>query len=542
MNTTPHQHQHGTAPAPEDDDACDVLVIGGGAAGLSGALALARTRRRVIVVDDGRPRNAPAAHVHNLLGNDGTPPAALLARARDDVAGYGGRIVAGRVITAERDGGRFRVTTDGGDTFTARRVLLATGGVDDLPDVPGLADRWGRDVLHCPFCHGWEARDRRIGVIASGPRSVELAQLWRQWTPHVFLLLHGTATPGPDDLERLAARRIAVVPGNLVGVDTDGDLITGVRLDDGSTVALDVLAVVSRLTASVDVVAALGLEVRAVDDGHAGTVVPCDATGATAVPGIWVAGNVADVRATVVTSAAGGFNAAQAITADLVAEDVREAVEMHRRQTRSLVSAEAWEERYRSRPTIWSGRPNPTLVAEAAGLPPGRALDVGCGEGADAIWLADQGWQVTGVDFSRTALERAVEHAAAAGEQVAARTTWQHADLRSDRWGDGEFDLVTAHFVHVPGFAPRDVFGLLAAAVAPGGVLVVVGHHSLDLRTTVGRPHLPDLLFTAQDVVDTLDPDAWQVLVSQARPRTGMDPDGREIVLHDAVAVARRRA
>src|SRR6478609_7501334 len=154
------------------DERYDVVVVGGGAAGLSGALTLARARRRVLVVDAGEPRNAPAGHVHNYLAREGTPPADLLAAGRAEVAGYGGAVVQGRVTTAERrDDGTFRVTLEDGRRTDARRLLVTTGLVDELPDIPGVAQRWGRDVLHCPFCHGWETRDRAIGVLATGPQS-----------------------------------------------------------------------------------------------------------------------------------------------------------------------------------------------------------------------------------------------------------------------------------------------------------------------------------------------------------------------------------
>jgi thioredoxin reductase len=171
----------------------DVLVIGGGAAGLSAALTLARARRSVLLVHDGAPRNAPAAHMHAYLGLDGLPPADLLARGRAEVEGYGARVVEDRVVDVRRDGDGFRAALAGGRVVRSRKVLVATGLVDALPDVPGLADRWGRDVLHCPFCHGWEVRDRAVAVLGSGPVAVHQAQLWRGWTADVTLFLGGGA-------------------------------------------------------------------------------------------------------------------------------------------------------------------------------------------------------------------------------------------------------------------------------------------------------------------------------------------------------------
>ncbi|MFD1322785.1 FAD-dependent oxidoreductase [Micromonospora sonneratiae] len=525
------------------DETYDVVVVGGGAAGLNGALALVRARRSVLVVDAGEPRNAPAGHVHNYLAREGTPPADLVATGRDEVARYGGEIVDGRVRDATRAGDGFLVTLDDGRSVRARRLLVTTGLVDELPEVPGVAQRWGRDVLHCPYCHGWEVRDRRIGVLATGPMAVHQADLWRQWSEHVLLLLHGVPAPGAEEAERLAARGITVVDGPVAGVEVADDTLTGVRLASGEVVALDAVVVAPRFTARAGMLASLGLEPVDVEmGGHVvGSQVPADPTGATAVPGVWVAGNVADVRAQVITAAAAGLAAGAAINADLVAEESRDAVDAYRHRVRTMFEEAAWEERYRSRPAIWSGRPNPQLVAEAAGLTPGRALDVGCGEGADAVWLADRGWQVTGVDISATALERGAAHAAAAGAQIADRIEWTRADLRQQPPAEGAYDLVSAQFMHLPGDARRELFTRLAAAVAFGGTLLIVGHHPSDLRTTAHRMHFPDMMFTGEEVAASLDPTTWEVVSADARPRSVVDPEGRDITIHDAVLVARRR-
>ncbi|MFD0823367.1 FAD-dependent oxidoreductase, partial [Micromonospora zhanjiangensis] len=296
----------------------------------------------------------------------------------------------GRVVGADRDGDVFRVTLADGPPVRARRLLVATGLVDELPDVPGLARRWGRDVLHCPYCHGWEVRDRRIGVLATGPMAVEQANLWRQWSPHVLLFTHRTPAPDAGTAERLAAREITVVSEPVAGLELADDTLAGVRLASGEVVAVDALVVASRLTARVDGLEPLGLKPVDVElGGHViGSQLPVDPTGATAVPGVWAAGNVADVRAQVIVSAAAGLTAGAAINADLIAEETRAALAAHRRTRAEMFTEAAWEERYSARPAVWSGRPNPQLVAEATDLAPGRALDVGCGEGADAVWLA----------------------------------------------------------------------------------------------------------------------------------------------------------
>jgi thioredoxin reductase (NADPH) len=314
------------------DEDYDVMVVGGGAAGLSGAVALARSRRSVLVVDAGRPRNAPAGHVHNYLGRESTPPADLLADGRAELAGYGGEVVVDTAVAAERVDGGFRVSLAGGRSVRARRLLVATGLVDELPDVPGLAPRWGRDVLHCPYCHGYEVRDRAIGVLATGPMSVHQTLLFRQLSDDVVLFGH-TAPPGADQREELAALGIPVVEGEVAAVEVVDDRLTGVRLRSGEVVAREALVVAPRFVARADLLATLGVGTveQEVAGVVVGTSVPADpTTGATAVPGVWVAGNVAEMRAQVVSAAAAGLNAGAQINADLVAEDAHRAVAAHR--------------------------------------------------------------------------------------------------------------------------------------------------------------------------------------------------------------------
>ncbi len=199
-----------------------------------------------------------------------------------------------------------------------------------------------------------------------------------------------------------------------------------------------------------------------------------------------------------------------------------------------------WDERYGSADRIWSGNPNAQLVAAVAGLTPATALDVGCGEGADAIWLASQGWHVTGVDVSVVALDRAASQAAAAGEQVAARITWQQADVLTWVPPARQFDLVTAQFMQLPRAELESLHGRLAAAVRPGGVLLIVGHHPTDLDTGIGRPHHPELMFTAEQVAATLDPDEWTITVAAAPQRQAVNPDGDPVTIRDAVLQATR--
>ena len=311
------------------DERYDVVVIGGGAAGLSGAVALARSRRSVLVLDAGEPRNAPADGVHNYLGREGARPADLLADGRAELAAYEGEVVTGTVTSARRESDEsFCVTLDGGREVSARRLLVATGLVDELPDVPGLAQRWGRDVLHCPYCHGWEVRDQTVGILATGPTAVHQALLFRQLSADVTFFRHTGPELPAEQTEQLAALGIGVVDGAVAGLEVTEDRLSGVRLVTGEVVPLAALVVAPRFTARADVLLSLGLAATEQEMGGAvvGSAVPADPTGATTVPGVWVAGNVSDMSAQVVVAAAAGLRAGAMINADLVAEDARRAV------------------------------------------------------------------------------------------------------------------------------------------------------------------------------------------------------------------------
>ena len=206
----------------------------------------------------------------------------------------------------------------------------------------------------------------------------------------------------------------------------------------------------------------------------------------------------------------------------------------------SSPEAAAWDERYRAATRAWSGRPNPTLVDEVADLTPGRALELGCGEGADAVWLAARGWAVVAVDFSIAALERGAEHARAAGAEVADRLGWRCRDLATWEPVAGAFDLVTAHFLHAPSPQREEMLARWAAAVAPGGTLLLVAHSPLDLeQARVGRPPDPAVYASAQQGADRLDPSVWDVAVAQERARE-VDVAGQSATVHDSVLVARR--
>lgn len=305
----------------------DVVVIGGGSAGLSAALMLGRSRRRVLVVDGNRPRNAVAAHMHGVLGRDHTSPLDLLAAGRADLNRYDVVVESASVASAAAlengDAPAFEVVLDSGDRHTARRLLVATGLVDDLPDVPGLAAHWGDGVVMCPYCDGWEARDRRVAVLAGASLDPHQAQLMRQLTPEVVFYTDGATLPEKTRTE-LEARGIAIEEREVAGVAADEDgAIRGIRLADGSENPADVVFVAPRPVPNNAVL----LDLRARTMRRSGVDwVLVDDDGRTNVRGLYAAGNVVSARSSVPWAMASGSIAGTAINADLIDEDVRTAV------------------------------------------------------------------------------------------------------------------------------------------------------------------------------------------------------------------------
>jgi thioredoxin reductase len=303
-------------------NAYDVVIVGGGAAGLSAALVLSRARRRVAVIDAGAPRNAPAESMHGFLSRDGVPPSDLLAIGRTEVERYGGRLIDGLVtgiVAGPASSAAFQVSLADGPALSTRRVLVATGLRDQLPDIPGVRERWGRDLLHCPYCHGYEIRDQPVAVLGGTADAVAHAQLVRQWSADVVLFPH-TDTVAAEYREQLQARGIALVGGLVRRLVVDNDRLSGVELADGRVIHRAAVFVRPRFVANNDVLVALGC---AIDDS--GWVVT-DATGQTTVRGVWVAGNVANPRAQVITAAGDGSAVAIALNADLINEDIDQAV------------------------------------------------------------------------------------------------------------------------------------------------------------------------------------------------------------------------
>jgi SAM-dependent methyltransferase len=203
-----------------------------------------------------------------------------------------------------------------------------------------------------------------------------------------------------------------------------------------------------------------------------------------------------------------------------------------------MYTQEFWDERYAGSTRVWSGQPNQRLVEQVAGLAPGRALDVGCGEGADVVWLAEQGWLAAGVDVSPVALDRAAQHAADAG--VGDRTTWSRVDVIGGHPLPGGMDLVTAAYLHAPLTVFAQTYDALAGAVRPGGTLLVIGHHPADAATGLRNPALSHLLFTPEQVVARLDTDTWDIAVAEGQTREITNADGDTVTITDTVVRARK--
>lgn len=526
----------------------DCIVVGGGAAGLSAALVLGRARQRTLVIDAGQQSNLPAHGIGGLLGHDGRPPAELYAMGRGELATYpsvevrDGTVVGGR----REDAGAFVVDLADGSSERADRVLLATGMDYRRPDVPGLAPLWGRSVFHCPFCHGWEVHGQTLGVLDRGDMGVHRALLLKVWSDDITLFTDGPSELDEAQAEQLRAAGVIVDERPVASLQSEDEVLTAVAFTDGSSQACAGLLVPVTLHQRSALAEELGA-VLAAPGPLTADAIEIDTMGYTNVAGLSAAGDAASSFPSVANAiAAGSYAAAMLVRAKVEtqmapapghehghapADSSDEPVEPH----------EFWDALYGERDQIWSGNPNAFLVREVEELAPGTALDLGCGEGGDSIWLAQQGWQVTGVDISTVALERAA--AAAEGDGVANRIDWRHHDL-AESFPDGTFDLVSAQFFHSPVELPRDdILRAAAAAVRPGGTLLIVGHADMPpwARHKPGHGHA-DMPSPAQvlELLD-LDPDEWHEALLESPPREAKGPDGETATLTDSILRIRRR-
>ncbi|MFG3346463.1 NAD(P)/FAD-dependent oxidoreductase [Streptomyces sp. NPDC048018] len=314
----------GANNAHHDRTSYDVIVIGGGAGGLNAALVLARARRTVAVVDSGEPRNAPSAHMHSFLSRDGVPPLTVLEAGRAEIARYGAVRIEGRVDQVEAaETGGYLVRLEGGASLGARHVVLATGLRDELPEIPGVRAMWGEDVHFCPYCHGYEVRDRPIVVLGVHPASPGQALLLRQWSPQVVYVPHSRPLTD-EERERMDARGVEVVEGPVSTLLSKDGRLHAVELADGTTIDCAGVFLFPRMTPNDGAFDGLGC---AKDDQ--GWLVT-DRAGRTSRPGLWAVGNVVDSRAQAVTAAGMGAAAAFALNHDLVDEEIERDLAAHR--------------------------------------------------------------------------------------------------------------------------------------------------------------------------------------------------------------------
>ncbi len=293
----------------------DAIIIGGSFAGLSAAMYIARARRTVCIIDTGSPRNRYATHSHGFFTHDGSEPGAMLATARSQVAAYPtASFVDGEAIRAAVAPGGFSVGLATGDTLESSRLVLAFGISDELPPIPGLAERWGRSVLHCPYCHGYEFSGRRLGVLTLSPMAAEQAMLIAEWGP-TTLYLNGAPQPEDALLARLQARGVAVEPAPVSALHGEGSGLTGIALADGRTSAVDALYLGPRTRLNSDIAQGLGC---ALDEGRFGSVIRTDGTRMTTVSGVYAAGDITRDAHNVTWASADGVTAGMAVHRSLL--------------------------------------------------------------------------------------------------------------------------------------------------------------------------------------------------------------------------------
>ncbi|MGV9803161.1 FAD-dependent oxidoreductase [Mycobacterium sp. NPDC003449] len=514
------------------DNIWDSIIVGGGAAGLSAALVLGRARRRVLLVDAGEPSNLAASGIGGLLGSDGRAPADFYAAGRAELAAYPTvELRSGEIVSGEPG---FELELADGTRERARTVLLAAGMEYRTPNLPGLETLWGRSVFHCPFCHGWEVRDAPVAVVANGERAVHSALLMRGWTDDLVVLTDGAGELDEAQLKQLDAAGIGVDDRPIARFVAQDRELTAVEFTDGTRLERRAALVASTLHQRSPLAGALGAV--SAPGPIAVDALVVDGFGRTSVPGLFAAGDLSGQMPQVAAAIASGSQAGAAVVQSLLAEDVGLPVPPW--PSHAAVTSQYWERHYGQRGRIWSGRVNAALANVAADLTAGRALDLGCGEGGDAVWLAENGWQVTAADVSETALQRAAGEARTRG--VSERINFERHDF-AESLPEGRFDLVSAQFLQSPIFLDRtDLLRRAAEAVAAGGLLVVVDHGA---APPWAPEHVRKFAFPgADEVLAALalsDADWEKVRVGQdEREATG--PDGQSGTLIDNVIVLRR--
>jgi thioredoxin reductase len=293
----------------------DAIIIGGSFAGLSAAMYIARARRSVRIVDAGSPRNRFAAHSHGFFAQDGSEPGAMLATARAQVAAYPtASFVEGEAVRAAGMADGFSVTLASGEVLESRRLVLAFGISDELPAIPGVAERWGSSVLHCPYCHGYEFSGQRLGVLSLSPMSLHQAMLIAEWGP-TTLYLNGGSDPDEETLAKLRERGVLIEPAPVIALHGDGARLSAIELGDGRMSAVDALYLGPRTRLNSGIARELGCEM---DEGTWGSVIRTDDQRMTTVPGVYAAGDITRSAHNVTWASADGVTAGLAVHRSLV--------------------------------------------------------------------------------------------------------------------------------------------------------------------------------------------------------------------------------
>ena len=317
--TTDADLDNGRDDAAMSKEQWDVIVIGGGVAGLSAALILARAQRRVLILDAQSPRNRYAAHMHGVLGRDGYSPLDLVADGAREVRAVGGVILQTTARAARSVSGGFEVTTTDGIVVSGRHLIFATGARDLLPDIPGLAEQWGRGVVACPYCDGYENRDRTIGVLAASIAGLHKAHMLRSYSADIVVFTALAGDVPASDRELLEARGMRIETTPVKETVIDGSTLTGLVLENGTSIPIDVVFVEPPLIAQDELLQQLG---AALSDSPFGPWTSVDAAGRTSVPGVWAVGNAANPTALVPIAAGSGATAALALNAELIGADI----------------------------------------------------------------------------------------------------------------------------------------------------------------------------------------------------------------------------
>jgi len=293
----------------------DAIIIGGSFAGLSAAMYIARARRSVCIIDTGSPRNRFAAHSHGFFTQDGAEPDTMLASARLQVAAYPtATFIEGEAISAVREPDGFSVRLATGEALESTKLVLAFGISDELPAIPGLAERWGRSVLHCPYCHGYEFSGQRLGVLNVSPMSLQQAMLIAEWGP-TTLYLNGASQPDDASLAQLQKRGVAIEPAPVRALQGDGAQLSAIELTDGRTSGVDALYLGPRTRLNSAIGQQLGCEL---DEGRFGSIIRTDDAKMTTVSGVYAAGDIMRDAHNVTWASADGVTAGMAVHRSLI--------------------------------------------------------------------------------------------------------------------------------------------------------------------------------------------------------------------------------